>query len=374
MSSLLVIDDDQVVREETAQILSDKGYQVDQAVGLDEAWNQVAQKDYALILTDIQMPEGNGIKVINSLKQVRPQIEVVVMTRYATLDEAVESMRAGVVDFIIKPFSAEELCSMVGRIIEKKELSRENRLLKVLNEMKDKFLNLVSHELRTPLTLIFGYLTILNRQSASFSEDQNQLLEVITKSTKQLIGLINNVQIINQAESGEIKLHLNPIQPLKLMSDVLAEIKTSTIERKVNMQLEEGEEIEPINADSLRLRQILMELMQNSLRNTRDGGEIMIGARRCANHVVMWVRDNGIGIPLEEQGKIFETFYEVADIQQHSSSACGFQGGGIGIGLPLVKTVVEAHRGSVRLESQPGHGTCVEIYIPANLQPDEDVI
>ncbi len=372
MSSLLVIDDDQVVREVTAEILSDKGYLVDQAGGLDDAWNQVAQKEYALVITDMQMPGGDGIQVINTLKQVRPQVDVVVMTGYATLDAAIETMRAGAVDFIIKPFSAEELCSMVEKIIEKKELSRENQLLKVLNQMKDKFLNLVSHEMRTPLTLIYGYLTILNRQGASLSEDQNQLLEVITKSTKQLINLINNVQIINNAGTAEIKLHLNPIQPLKLLSDVLAEMKALTTDRMVNMRLEAGEEIEPINADSLRLRQILMELMQNSLRNTRDGGEIVIGVRRHNNHVVMWVRDNGIGIPVEEQGKVFETFYEVADIQHHSSNAGGFKGGGIGIGLPLVKAVVEAHMGSVRLESQPGRGTCVEISIPANLQPTED--
>ncbi|MCK5217874.1 response regulator [bacterium] len=369
-SSLLVIDDDQVVRQVTAEILSDKGYQVHQAGGLDEAWNRVAQKDYALVITDLQIPAGNGIKIINTLKQVRPLIDVVVMTGYATLDAAIESMRAGAVDFIMKPYSPGELCSVVEKIIEKRELSRENKLLKILNEMKDKFLNLVSHELRTPLTLIYGYLVILNRQSASLTEDQNQLLEIITKSTKQLISLCNNIQVINQAEAGEIKLHLKPISILKLLSDVLSEIKASTTERKVNMRLEAAEEIEPLNVDSLRLRQSLMEIMQNALRNTRDGGEIIIGARRQNNYVVIWIKDNGIGIPVEELGRIFETFYEIGDVQHHSSSTSAFKGGGIGIGLPLVKAVVEAHKGFIRLDSKPGHGTSVEISIPANLPAD----
>jgi signal transduction histidine kinase len=119
----------------------------------------------------------------------------------------------------------------------------------------------------------------------------------------------------------------------------------------------------------MRLHQVISELIQNSIRNTRDGGEITLGARQENDFLIMWVKDNGIGIPEEEQGKIFDSFYEVADVKQHTSSNSRFGGGGIGIGLSLVKRVVETHGGALRLDSAPGRGTCVEVWLPYKFQP-----
>jgi signal transduction histidine kinase len=368
MSKILMVDDDKIIRAVTSRILIESGYEVEQAGSLEEARELVSLTDFTLIITDMNMPDSQGSNMIETLKKIRPQSEVVVMTGFGTLDAAVECMRAGAVDFLLKPCSSKQLLETVRKVVAKKELSRENTMLRVLNEMKDKFLSLVSHELRTPLTLIYGYLTILQRQSMTLSEDQISLLNIILKSTRQLINIVNNIQIITQAESGEMKLHLQPIPPRKMLADVLAEMKASTTQRKLSMQLEEGEELEPIMGDSIRLRQAIMELIQNAIRNTPDDGEIRVGARRQVECLVVWVRDNGIGIPVEEQGKIFETFYEVADVKQHTSSNSRFGGGGMGIGLSLVKGVVEAHRGKIRLESEPGKGSYFEITIPADLQ------
>jgi len=367
-TKILIVDDDKIVRSVSARILTDVGYEVDQAAGLGEARDKVAVTDYVLIITDMNMPDSQGALIVDTLKKIKPQTEIVVMTGYGTLDSAVECMRAGAVDFLLKPCPSQQLVDTVRKVVSKKELSRENVMLRVLNEMKDKFLSLVSHELRTPLTLIYGYLTILQRQSAALSDDQIGLLNIILKSTRQLINIVNNIQIITQAENGEMKLHLQPIPPRKMLADILAEMKASSTQRKLTMVMEEGEELEPIMGDSIRLRQAVMELIQNAVRNTPDGGEIRVGARRSEAVVLLWVRDNGIGIPVEEQGKIFEAFYEVADVKQHTSSSSRFGGGGMGIGLSLVKGVVESHKGKIRLESAPGKGTYVELAIPANLE------
>lgn len=368
MSKILLVDDDGIIRDVTARILRADGYEIDQAGSLGQARELVMQSDYSIVLTDMKMPDGDGIKTIQTLKEIRPTMDVVIMTGFGTLDTVIEAMRAGATDFLLKPCSSQQLRETIRKTIDKRELSKENKMLRALNEMKDKFLTLVSHELRTPLTLIYGYLSILQRQGASLSVDQRDLLGIVMKSTRKLINIVNNVQTVTQAEAGEMKLHLQPVQPRRVLAEVVAEMKTSVPERKLNMILAEGEDIEAINADSIRLRQAFMELLQNAVRNTPDGGDIIVGADKREGKVVMWVKDSGIGIPLEEQSKIFEPFYEVADVERHFSSTSQFKGGGIGLGLSLVKAVVEAHNGSIRLQAAPNQGTLFEIYLPPDLQ------
>ncbi len=364
MAKILIVDDDGIIRGVTSRILETDGYRVDEASNITEAREKIVQNDYSLVLLDLRLPDGNGLASILMLKKLRPQLDVVVMTGYGTLDAVIEAMRAGAVDFLLKPCSAQQLRETTKKAIAKRELSQENKILRALNEMKDKFLTLVSHELRTPLTIIYGYLSIMQRQGAAFDKDQRELLGIVLKSTRQLIDIVNNIQTITQAEAGEIKLHLQNVNPRKMLLDVLTEMQASMKDRTLSMRVEDGEPLPEIQADSIRLRQALMELVQNAIKNTPDGGEITLGANQKENHVLLWVRDTGIGIPVEEQSKIFEPFYEVADVEQHGSSSSRFQGGGIGLGLSLVKAVIEAHKGTVRFESEANKGTRFEISMP----------
>ncbi|NTV52297.1 MAG: response regulator [Candidatus Firestonebacteria bacterium] len=372
MARILVVDDDGIIRGVTSRILENEGHQIDEAPGLSEALEKIKQTEFALALLDLRLPDSNGMQSIALLKELRPQMDVIVMTGYGTLDSVIEAMRAGAVDFLLKPCSAQQLRDTTKKVISKREISQENKILRALNEMKDKFLTLVSHELRTPLTIIYGYLSIMQRQGATLDKEQQELLGIVLKSTRQLISIVNNIQTITQAEAGEIKLHLQPVLPRKLISDALTEMKASIADRNLEMSLAEGEESPAINADSIRLRQALMELIQNAIRATPDGGTITVGAGVHDGKALLWVRDTGIGIPLAEQGKIFEPFYEVANVEQHGSSNSRFQGGGIGLGLSLVKAVVEAHHGSVRLESEPNCGTLIEISLPMDLENKAD--
>jgi signal transduction histidine kinase len=368
MNKILLVDDDKVTLAVTSRILADEGYEMDHAYGLQMARERLVHGQYDVVITDMNMPDAQGSTIIENMKTIRPQAEIIVMTAHGTLDMVIECMRAGAVDFLLKPCSGEQLIKTVRKTIEKKELSQENIMLRVVNEMKDKFLTLVSHELRTPLTLIYGYLSILQKQGASLADDQIDLVTIVLKSTKQLINIVNNIQLITQAESGEIKLHVQPIATKKLLTDVMAEIKASCTQRKLNMRMELSEELDEFNGDSIRLRQAVMEVLQNAVKNTPDGGEVILGARQEHDQLFIWIQDNGIGISKAEQSKIFEPFYEVADVKQHSTSSHDFGGGGIGIGLSLVKAVITAHDGSIRLDSEEGKGTKVEFVLPFGQQ------
>ncbi|MBN1594493.1 response regulator [candidate division FCPU426 bacterium] len=366
MNSLLLVDSDVESLRALARFLQAEGFSVDQASTLEEAKKFIVQNMYAVILAGLQVVDGGGEAIVEAIKKLRPETQVMVITGAATLDSAIACIRAGAVDYIVKPCANQRLCDSIRNAMNKKALSHENVLLRGLNDSKDKFLTLVSHELRTPLTLIYGYLTLFQRQTVGLNAEQVDLLKIVLKSCKQLNDIVSNIQTITQAEAGQTILHLQKVLPRKLLSDVLAEVKATTYQRRLSMILEEGAEIPSVEGDPIRLYQVVSELLYNAIRNTPDGGEIILGARQEDGAVVLWVRDNGIGIPEEEQGKIFEPFYEVADVKQHSSHASRFGGGGIGIGLTLVKRIIEAHNGSVRLESLPGKGTCVEIVLPIN--------
>lgn len=369
VNKILLVDDDEIFRNVTTKVLSREGYSIDQAASLREAEERIRQEDYALLLTDMKMPDGDGVQTIREFKEIRPNLDVVVMTGYGTLDTVIESLRAGATDILFKPCSSQQLKDTIHKAIHKRELTEQNKQLRVLNEMKDKFLNLVSHEFRTPLTLIHGYLALFQKQGGTLSPQQLDTLGILVKATRKLITLVNNIEMLTQAIEGEMQLFLQPIEAVKLLSDVLAEMKSSVPERNLGMRLETGEPLEPFYGDSIRLRQACMELIQNSIRNTPDGGEIVAGARREGNRVALWIQDNGIGIPESEQGKIFEPFYEVADTELHTSSVSSFRGGGLGIGLAQVRAIVHAHQGSIHLESAPGKGTRIELSLPADLEP-----
>ena len=364
MTRILVVDDDAPAREAIAGMLRRTGYAVDQAAGLGEARERVQQNDYELVLADWVMPGGDGAETVHALKTLRPHLDVLVVTGYGTLESVLAAVRAGAVDFLFKPCNRESLEEAVRRTLARRAGRREHHERLTVNEMKDKFLALVSHELRTPLTLIYGYLVILQRQGDSLFREQNELLGIVLRATRKLSSLVDNIQTIAQAGRGEMPLHLQRLAAPKLVSDTLAEVKSGLQQRRLDMSIAGTAEECECFGDSLRLRQALHELLQNAVRNTPDGGRITCGCRGLEGHVVFWVRDTGIGIPLAEQGKIFEPFYEVADTSSHRSDEHAFHGGGIGLGLSLVKAVVEAHHGRIHLETECGRGTLIELHIP----------
>ncbi len=364
MNHILLVDEDKVTLAVNSRILTDEGYEVHHAYTVEMARQRLVQKDYDLVITDMLNPDVEGSLIVADLKKIRPQSAVIVMTTHGTLDMVLACIRAGANDFLLKPCSSKQLLETVKKTIEKKELSQENTMLRVLNEMKDKFLTLVSHELRTPLTLIYGYLSILQKQGASLSDDQIDLVNIVLRATKQLIDIVNNIQLITQAGSGEIKLHVQTVDAKKLLTDVLAETKASSNQRKLTMRLNIDESVSDINADSIRLRQAVLEILQNAVKYTPDGGEVILGAKSNQEEMTIWVKDNGIGIAPEEHSKIFEPFYEIADVKQHTTSDNKFGGGGIGIGLSLVKAVIDAHNGIIRVDSEQGNGTTMTLHLP----------
>lgn len=233
---------------------------------------------------------------------------------------------------------------------------RDITRLRRLEEIRADFAANVSHEMRTPLTAIRGYAETLLDGAYRDTETAVRFLKIIHRESERLNNLIEDVLMLSQIESGRADIEFAPVDVAGLAAEVLESLLDRLSTHK--LKLEVSPDLPPATGDRGLLRQALFNLLDNSLKYTPAYGEITLGADREEDLLRIYVSDNGIGIPLAAQDRIFERFYRVDRARSRSL-------GGTGLGLAIVKHIVEAHRGRLKLESREGQGTTVSLYIPA---------
>ncbi len=239
------------------------------------------------------------------------------------------------------------------------QLERLNAELKSLDEMKSNLLANVSHELHTPLVSIKGYTEmILKRRLGPLTPEQERGLSVALKNIDRLVEMIDNLLSFSRMEKGETQLHLEDI-PLWQVVDEAVEMVGERIKKK-NIAVTTEYETDDLmmRGDRTKIGQVLTNLLTNAVKFNKEGGGITIRARKGPRGFLeMEVADTGIGIPAEEQGKIFERFYQV-----DGSSRRKYEG--TGIGLSIVRDILRLHGGSIRVSSEPGQGSVFIFTLP----------
>ena len=298
------------------------------------------------------------------------------MTGFASVENAIESMKLGAYDFLLKPLKIEQMRLVVNKCVEKISMSREVRELRAvkkkleeLQEIKDKFIAITSHELRTPVTHAKSYFSFLDEDAFS-EKEKEEFKHVIRNALDDMERIVLDMFDIVKAESRELVPQKTLFDLNKMIQEILLEIRFDLQDRKLNIEFQPADKIPEIAADRFQMRRVVQELLSNAIRFTPDGGTITIHTSKENEFFKLIVEDTGVGIPQEDLGHIFELFYEVQDSNLHSSSKRGFLGGSTGIGLPLIKGIVEAHDGYVKIQSEEGKGTKVLVFIP-EISPDE---
>lgn len=247
--------------------------------------------------------------------------------------------------------------------------------LKELDQLKSNFLATVSHELRTPLTSIIGYSEMLEANIAGeLNDEQREFIGTIHEKGNQLLGLISSLLDLSKLEQGVMRLDLQPVDPAGVLEELERTFAPHALKKGVTLQVTVGEGLPALQADPLRLKQILSNLAENAIKFTPEGGTVgfsaeatdwedsgsdfgavLMGSTREA--VAFRIRDTGIGMPGRELDRIFDAFYQVdgSSTREH---------GGTGLGLSIVKRLVDAHGGQVSVESAPGQGTTFSVVIP----------
>ena len=245
------------------------------------------------------------------------------------------------------------------------QLERLNTELRSLDEMKSNLLANVSHELHTPLVSIKGYTEmILKRKLGPLTPEQERGLQVAQKNIDRLIELIDNLLSFARLETGETQLTLEDI-PLWQVVDEAIDLVSERIRRRglsVTTQYE-GDDL-MVRGDRVKIGQVFTNLLTNAVKFNRDGGRIAVSARRgAAGFVDVEVSDTGIGIPAEEQEKVFERFYQVESGPRRRYE-------GTGIGLSIARDILRLHGCSIRVQSTPGEGTTFQFTLPLARRPE----
>ncbi|UCE92148.1 MAG: PAS domain-containing protein [Methanobacteriota archaeon] len=249
------------------------------------------------------------------------------------------------------------LQSQLERSYEK--LIQTYQELERVARLKTQFIDIVSHELRTPLTVLRGYLDLVESECPSIADPKlSQKMKTIRANADKLYALVESMLDISRLEKGTLQISPEPTKIDALLEEVVRTRAHDAVEKQQSLSLDVEGQIPLIMADRRRMRDVLNNIVDNAMKYTPEKGTIHLGARDEGKSVHIWVKDNGVGIPLENLGRIFDTFHIVAsDDLSHEVNR-------IGLSLAISKGIVESHGGRIWVESQVGKGSVFHIGLP----------
>jgi two-component system phosphate regulon sensor histidine kinase PhoR len=485
--AVLVVDDEQDIRDASERILTRTGFKVMKATRGDEALDVLDKERIDIVLLDLKMPGMDGLEVLKRIRMLSKTIQVVVITGYATVETAIEAMKQGAYDFIPKPFEPDQLRIVVNRAWEKinfiqeaKRLEQErnrtlsdldteksrirtiiesfpsgvvvtdpkgrvmlmnpafrqllgldknvktgNRIedylpdedlcqlvleisqgkhvdyddipnyefslpgekyfmakgqpvlgekkeclgavlnivdisaMKLLDHLKSEFVAKVSHELRSPLSTIHEQLALVIKDMVGedFAQDQH-ILDRAREKTKGLISLIGDLLDLSRIEEGIICQEPQSLRLEEILKNIIEFLRTSAQKKNQSLTLVlPQDELPELIADPIALESIFGNLVTNAINYTQEGGEIIVTVDMAGINVRVKVKDNGFGIADKYLNKIFDRFYRVKDDKTRYIT-------GTGLGLPIVKGLLDSMGGFIDVESEPGKGSVFTVLLP----------
>jgi signal transduction histidine kinase len=362
-----------IIRELEREFTELRLTEITNARALEQA---LAKGGFDVVITDYQLGWSDGLVVLRQLKSRYPDCPVIMFTNSGNEEIAVEAMKLGVDDYIIKaPNRYIRVPIAVSKALERtqlrqraKRLEEERSLLLVqeraaraqaeaANRVKDEFLATLSHELRTPLNALLGWAQLLRLQRLE-GDDYKRATETIERNAKLLLRLIEDLLDVSRIITGKLSLCMRPVELAPVIEATLNNVRPAAKAKGIQLESRLDPEAGLISGDGTRLQQIVWNLLSNAVKFTPQGGRIQIQLRRIGSKVVLSVIDTGIGISPEFLPYVFDRF------RQADSSSTRTQGG-LGLGLAIVRHLVELHGGSVHVESPgEGQGTTFTVRFP----------
>ncbi len=235
--------------------------------------------------------------------------------------------------------------------------------LKELDRLKGDFVNTVSHDLRSPLTAILGYVELIER-AGSVNPQQAEFINRVKASVYTTTNLIDDLLKLGRVEVGALD-EVKPVDMKLLVVNTLSSYQLQVKEKGQTLRMRKSSDLPPVMGSRVQLNQLVDNLIGNAVKYTPSGGQIRVMLREEHSQLILHVADNGPGIPLEEQGHIFEKFYRASNVPDGAV--------GTGLGLAIVKTIVDNHRGRIWVDSKPGAGAVFTVVLPLakkSNQPD----
>ncbi|MDX9947775.1 MAG: hybrid sensor histidine kinase/response regulator [Bacteroidales bacterium] len=367
--NLLVVDDEPGIRTGAERSLRNFtvsypfldepfSYEVLTAESGEKAVEIIESTPVDIMLLDNKMPGMDGIEVLEYVRKKEYDIAVMMITSYATLDVAVKATNMGAFSFMPKPFTPQELRTALEGITKNLYLRRMTR--KLSQEGRDnqiRFLSVLSHELKSPINAVDGYIRIiLEKQAGNSVDDYKMMLERCLERLKGMRSLISDLTDLSRIESGEKSRQIINVDLHDIARSVADTVEPMAGQKHVDIIMDVPENIF-IRADSKEIEIIISNLVSNAVKYNKEGGKVFLTIRKIGNYYIIMVEDTGIGISEEDQSKLFRDFVRIRSSQTKNIA-------GSGLGLSIVKKMVDLYDGTIELKSIPDTGTTFTIKIP----------
>lgn len=362
--SVLIVDDDQEFLSYVGTALKSEGYNVVSAGSASEASLRLKSRRFILVLADLRLPGASGLEVLEEARGIDPLAVGIVLTTYSSVASAMEALREGAYDYLIKPCSPAALLAAVRRGMEHYHLKtallhKTAQLEKLQVQLHDKsrMIQNVSHELKNPLSVVYGYAAFLLKDHQHFApEELKKTLQSIHTNAERLGDLLEELLEATRLSSRKIELQREALSAAHLCREAVDNILPEARKRGIEVRLHVLPQDRPVNADPKRVHQILSNLLSNALKFTPQGGTVAISAENGEGFVRFCVRDTGVGIAAEDMPHLFERFYQAESTRRDHK--------GMGLGLEICKGLVELHGGRVWAESACGRGSSFYFTLP----------
>lgn len=305
---------------------------------------QPVHRTVALLDTKGRALPGSAMPIVQALKLSKPLHDI-----YSYHKQAGAKI---MIDVIANPILVGE--EPVGAIMNLRDVTKEREI----DRMKTEFISLASHQLRTPLSAIKWFSEMLiSGDAGKLKPDQEEFAHNIADSTERMIALVNALLNISRIESGRIMVEPKPTDLNELVSGIVNDLKAKTEDKQQTLIISVHQDLPKIKLDPRLIGQVYLNLLTNAIKYTQKGGEISVFISKKDDQVISQVTDNGYGIPKEQQGRIFQKFFRAAN-------AVKVETDGTGLGLYLIKAVIESSGGKIWFESEEGKGTTFWFSIP----------
>lgn len=354
---ILIIDDEQSICDACSQVFSQDGYLVESCFDGVSGLKKFDEFQPDIVFIDLKMPGMSGMEVLEKIRKKNESVVLIVITGYASIESAVESMKRGAFDFLPKPFTSGELRIITRRASEKRRFSLEaDRVKQEKERMRQHFNFMVSHELRTPLVAVMQYLEVLTQGIAGvLSEKQKEIINRMNVRIKELLLLIERWLKLSMIEESNIRNQFKDFDLKSIIDDAIDLVKPLAQRTNITLKLNSVPYNIIIHGDKELIKEVFINLFNNGIKYNRKGGSVTVRQRQAEDFWVIDVIDTGVGIAENEIPNIMEEFYRVK--QECKSS-------GAGLGLAIVKKILDIHDGKLVIESKLNQGSIFSVYLP----------
>jgi len=330
---------------------------VDQAETGERALEMIRSDAPNILLLDYKLPGIDGLDVLKQIDGQRGPMATVMMTAYASLDTAISAIKKGAFDFLAKPFTPDELKTVVDKAAANIILARQARkLAREKRQARFEFISVLAHELKAPLNAIEGYLTTIRDRSAG--DDEAVYSEMLDRALVRLEGMrkmIFDLLDLTRIESGKRKRELAALDVCEVAAAGVETFATEAAKQGVTVALD-ADDNAVLTADRGELEVIFNNLISNAIKYNREGGKVVVSIRGDEAGVKIRVRDTGIGMTEEESSRLFEDFVRIKNVKTRDIL-------GSGLGLSIVRKLAHMYGGRVTAESEPDVGSTFTVVL-----------